>query len=196
MRPDALRPIAIMLATLFGLAATPALAHVGVGDHFSLVNGLAHPPGGLDHLVAMIAVGLWGAIAGGKRVWVWPVAFVSTMIVGGMLGRAGVELPMVEPAIALSVVVLGVLVAATVKVPVALGAAIVAAFAIFHGYAHGAEAPATEWLGYAAGFVVATALLHAIGIGIARLMERGVGLVPVRAVGGAMVVLGVFLLVK
>ncbi len=196
MRFDALRPTTFLLATMFGLAATPALAHVGVGDHFSLLNGFAHPLGGLDHLAAMIAVGLWAGLAGGQRALAWPAAFVGTMVVGGMLGRAGVSLPMVEPAIALSVVVLGVLVAASVKVPVTLGAAIVAVFAVFHGYAHGAEAPETGWLGYAAGFVVATALLHLAGIGIARLTQRGIGEVPVRAVGGAMAVLGVFLLVQ
>jgi urease accessory protein len=196
MRSDVLRPITALLAILFGLAATPALAHVGVGSHFSFLHGFEHPFGGLDHLAAMIAVGLWGAVAGGRRVWAWPLAFVATMIVGGILGRAGVALPMVEPAIALSVVILGMLVAATVRVPVALGAAIVAVFAIFHGHAHGAEAPETGWLGYAAGFVIATALLHTVGIGIARLLERGAGLVPVRAIGAATAVLGVFLLVK
>jgi len=196
MRSDAIRPTTALLALLLGLAATPALAHVGIGDHFSFMNGFAHPLGGLDHLAAMIAVGLWGAVAGGRRVWIWPLAFVATMIVGGILGRAGVALPMVEPAIALSVVILGVLVAATVRVPVALGAAIVAVFAIFHGHAHGAEAPETGWLGYAAGFVIATALLHAVGIGVARLLERGAGLVPIRAIGAATAVLGVFLLVK
>ncbi len=196
MRSDAIRPTTALLAILFGLAATPALAHTGVGDHFSFLNGFQHPLGGLDHLAAMIAVGLWGAVAGGRRVWVWPAAFVATMIVGGLLGRAGVALPMVEPAIALSVIILGVLVAATVRVPVALGAAIVAVFAIFHGHAHGAESPETGWLGYAAGFVIATALLHVVGIGIARLLERGAGLVPVRAIGAATAMLGVFLLVK
>ena len=139
------------------------------------MHGFQHPLGGLDHLAAMVAVGLWAGIAGGRRVWVWPLAFVAMMVVGGLLGRAGVALPMVEPVIALSVVVLGVLVAATIRVPVALGAVIVAVFAIFHGHAHGAEAPETGWLGYAAGFVVATALLHAVGIAIARLLERGVG---------------------
>jgi urease accessory protein len=196
MRSDTLRPTTAALAILFGLAATPALAHVGVGDHFSFMHGFQHPLGGLDHLAAMIAVGLWGAIAGGRRVWIWPLAFVATMIVGGVLGRAGVALPMVEPAIALSVIVLGLLVAATVRVPVALGAAIVAVFAIFHGHAHGAEAPETGWLGYAAGFIIATALLHAVGIGIARLLERGSGLVPIRAIGGATAALGVFLLIR
>jgi urease accessory protein len=196
MRSDAIRPTTAFLAILFGLAATPAFAHVGVGTHFSFMHGFQHPLGGLDHLAAMIAVGLWAGIAGGRRVWVWPLAFVAMMIVGGILGRAGIALPMVEPAIALSVVVLGVLVAATIRVPVAVGAIIVAVFAIFHGYAHGAEAPPTGWLGYAAGFVVATALLHLVGIAIARLLERGSGLIPVRALGGATAALGVFLLVK
>ena len=196
MRSDAIRPTTAFLAILFGLAATPAFAHVGVGTHFSFMHGFQHPLGGLDHLAAMIAVGLWAGIAGGRRVWVWPLAFVAMMIVGGILGRAGIALPMVEPAIALSVVVLGVLVAATIRVPVAVGAIIVAVFAIFHGYAHGAEAPQTGWLGYAAGFVVATALLHLVGIAIARLLERGSGLIPVRALGSATAALGVFLLVK
>ena len=196
MRSDLFRPTTALLAILYGLAATPALAHVGVGDHFSFMHGFQHPLGGLDHLAAMIAVGLWGAVAGGRRVWVWPLAFVAMMIVGGTVGRAGVVLPMVEPAIALSVVILGVLVAATVRVPVALGAAIVAVFAIFHGHAHGAEAPESGWLGYAAGFVIATALLHAVGIGVARLLDRGAGLVPIRAIGAATAVLGVFLLVR
>ena len=196
MPSNAVRPTAAVLATLLGLTATPALAHVGVGDHFSFMHGFQHPLGGLDHLATMISVGLWAALAGGRRVWVWPLAFVVMMVVGGIFGRAGIALPLVEPAIALSVVVLGVLVAAMVKVPVALGAAIVAAFAIFHGYAHGAEAPEIGWIGYAVGFVVATALLHAIGIGIGRLLERGAGLVPVRAIGGVTAILGLFLLVK
>ena len=197
MRSDATRPTtAALAAILFGLAATPALAHVGAGDHVSFMHGFAHPLGGLDHLAAMIAVGLWGAVAGGRRVWAWPLAFIGMMVVGGLLGRAGVALPMVEPAIALSVVVLGLLVALMVQVPVALGAALVAVFAIFHGHAHGAEAPETGWLGYAAGFIIATALLHAVGIGIARMLERGASLVPVRAIGAATAVLGVVLLVK
>ena len=196
MRSDATRPTTALLAILFGLAATPALAHVGVGNHFSFMHGFQHPLGGLDHLAAMIAVGLWAGIAGGRRMWVWPLAFVVMMVVGGLLGRAGVALPIVEPAIVLSVIVLGALVAATVHVPVAFGAVIVAVFAIFHGHAHGAEAPETGWLVYAAGFVVATALLHMVGIAIARLLERGAGLVPVRVIGGATAALGVFLLVK
>ena len=197
MRSDATRPTtAAVAAILFGFAATPALAHVGTGDHISFMHGFAHPLGGFDHLAAMIAVGLWGGLAGGRRVWVWPLAFVGMMVVGGMLGRAGIELPMVEPAIELSVVVLGLLVAMMVQVPVALGAALVAVFAIFHGHAHGAEAPETGWFGYAAGFVIATALLHTVGIGIARLMERSTGMVPVRAIGAATAVLGIVLLVK
>jgi urease accessory protein len=196
MRPDVLRPTTAFIAAALGVLATPALAHVGVGDHFSFLHGLEHPLGGLDHLAAMISVGLWAAVSGGRRLWAWPLAFVIMMVVGGILGRSGIALPMVEPIIALSVVVLGVLVAAMVKVPVAIGAAIVAAFAIFHGYAHGAEAPADGWLGYAAGFVIATAFLHLIGIGIARLLERGIGALPVRAIGGAMAVFGLFLMVK
>ena len=112
----------LILSTLFLVAATPAFAHVGQHLGFSAASGFAHPLMGLDHLAAMIAVGLWAAMAGGKRIWIWPAAFVMAMLVGGFIGRAGIELPQVEPVIALSVVVLGVLVATGVSAPVPLGA--------------------------------------------------------------------------
>jgi urease accessory protein len=182
--------------TLLVVAATPAYAHVGQHLGFSAASGFAHPLMGIDHLAAMIAVGLWAAIAGGKRIWIWPAAFVVAMLVGGLIGHAGIELPQVEPVIALSVVVLGLLVATGVSAPIPVGAALIAVFAIFHGHAHGAEAPAEGWAGYALGFAAATALLHLVGIGVGLGLQRVVGTLPVRALGAATAALGVFILTQ
>ncbi len=184
----------LLLSTLFIMATTPALAHVGQHLGFSAASGFAHPLMGLDHLAAMIAVGFWAAMARGKRIWIWPAAFVVAMLAGGVIGRAGIELPHVEPVIALSVVVLGVLVATGVRAPVWLGATLIAVFAIFHGHAHGAEAPAEGWAGYALGFAAATALLHLVGIGAGIGLQRSVGALPVRALGAATAALGVSIL--
>ncbi len=182
--------------TLFLVAATPACAHVGQHLGFSAASGFAHPLMGLDHLAAMIAVGLWAAMAGGKRIWIWPAAFVIAMLVGGFIGHAGIDLPQVEPVIALSVVVLGLLVATGISAPIPVGAVLIAAFAIFHGHAHGAEAPAEGWAGYALGFAAATALLHLVGIGVGLGLQRVVGKLPVRALGAATAALGVFILMQ
>ena len=182
----------LLLTTSFILAATPAFAHVGQHLGFSAASGFGHPLMGLDHLAAMIAVGLWAAMAGGKRIWIWPAAFVVAMLVGGFIGHAGIELPQVEPIIALSVVVLGILVATGVSAPIPVGAVLIAAFAIFHGHAHGAEAPAEGWAGYALGFAVATALLHLAGIGGGLGLQRMAGTLPVRALGAATAVFGIF----
>ena len=186
----------VLLAASMLAVASPASAHVGQGLGFSIAGGFAHPFFGLDHLVAMVAVGLWAALAGGKRLWVWPAAFVSAMLMGGFIGHAGIELPHVEPAIAASVIALGLLVATGLKAPVPLGAALIAAFAIFHGHAHGAEAPAEGWAGYAAGFVLATAMLHSIGIGVGTGFQWGIGALPVRALGVVTALFGVFILVS
>ncbi len=175
--------------------ASGAVAHTGHETGFSLVDGALHPLGGLDHLAAMISVGLWAALAGGKRVWVWPVAFVSMMLVGGFLGHAGIELPVVEPAIALSVIVLGLAVALGAKAPLAVGAVLIGMFALFHGHAHGAEAPAEGWYGYAAGFALSTALLHAVGIAIGFAIARLSNPIAARAIGAATAALGIFLMV-
>ena len=177
------------------VAASAAAAHTGHETGFSLVDGALHPLGGLDHLAAMISVGLWAALAGGRRVWVWPVAFVFMMLVGGFLGHAGIELPVVEPAIALSVIVLGLAVALGAKAPLAVGAVLIGMFALFHGHAHGAEAPAEGWYGYATGFVLSTALLHAVGIAIGFAIARLSSPVAARAIGAATAALGIFLMV-
>ena len=167
------------LAVAAILAIAPwASAHPGhEGDHggvtWDFSGGFAHPLSGWDHLLAMIAVGLWAAQLGGRARWLVPSAFVAAMAAGAALGRAGFHLPGSDQAIAASVLVLGLLLARAVRLPVTAGIALVGAFAIFHGWAHGAEMPATaRGLGYGAGFVLATAGLHAVGVGLGSLAAR------------------------
>ena len=146
------------------LLPTAAFAHPG-HDESGLVAGLSHPLTGLDHIAVMIAVGLWAALKGGKAIWAWPAAFVGVMLVGGAFGMLHMPLPFVEPAILASVVALGLLVALAIDLPVSAGVAIIGLFALFHGHAHGTEAPENAGgLEYMAGFAVATVLLHAVGI--------------------------------
>jgi len=182
------------LAALAAVIATPAFAHPGHGVE-SFAAGIAHPLGGLDHLAAMVAVGLWAALKGSRALWAWPAAFVGVMLIGGALGMAHVALPFVEPGILASVVVLGLMVALAVDLPVAVGAAIVGAFALLHGHAHGSEV--AENIGgveYMAGFAIATAFLHAIGIGFALAVQRASLRPAIRIAGAACVVLGVALM--
>ena len=172
----------------------PAFAHVGVGSTASFTAGIAHPLSGLDHMAVMLAVGLWAALKGGRALWVWPVSFVAVMMVGGLLGMAHVPLPFVEPGILASVVVLGLLVALAADLPVWLGAAIVGIFALLHGHAHGSEVAETVGgVEYMAGFALATAGLHLVGIvfalGLAWAQMRSV----VRLAGAACALLGVAL---
>ena len=181
-----------MTTTLVLAGACPAHAHTGLEHAVSFAAGFRHPWTGLDHMLAMVAVGLWAGLNGGRALWVWPVAFVGVMVAGGALGFADVPLPMVEPGILASVVMLGLLVLAAAQLPVALGAAIVAVFALLHGHAHGAELP-TE--AYAAGFAIATALLHALGLGVAYLAQSERGKMLVRGVGALVAVGGVALAV-
>ncbi|QKD06072.1 HupE/UreJ family protein [Mesorhizobium loti] len=152
-------------AILFLAAAMPAYAHVGIGTTSSFTAGFMHPLSGLDHMTVMIAVGLWAALKGGRAIWAWPAAFVGVMLGGAALGMAYVPVPFVEPGILASVVALGLLVALAVDLPVSAGVAIIGLFALFHGHAHGTEVPENAGgLEYMAGFAVATALLHAVGI--------------------------------
>ena len=160
------------------LLALPALAqaHPGHDGHdltWDFSSGFAHPLSGWDHLLAMIAVGLWAAQLGGRARWLVPAAFVSVMTLGATLGRTGIIFPGVEQGIAASVLVLGLLIATAVRLPVTAGMALVGVFAIFHGFAHGAEMPATAGgLLYGAGFIAATALLHAAGVGLGVFAAR------------------------
>lgn len=171
-----IRRIPLALAALAATAA-PAFAHLNPDEHGSFMAGFSHPLFGLDHILVMVAVGLWAAQIGGKALWGVPAAFVATMAIGFGLALAGVDLPFVEPAILASVVALGLLVAMAVKLDTAASAAIVAVFALFHGHAHGGELGSAGALEFGAGFVVATALLHVagigLGLGIARLSGGG-----------------------
>jgi urease accessory protein len=186
-------------ATLVLATTAPALAHLDPGAHGSFLSGFSHPLFGLDHIAVMVAVGLWAATIGGRAILAVPAAFVGMMATGYLLSLAGVALPFVEPVILASVVALGLLIAAAVRLPVGLGAALVGLFALFHGYAHGGEMGAAAALPYAVGFALATALLHAAGIGIGLLLGSGIGLgkaaaaVLARALGGLAAAVGVVL---
>jgi urease accessory protein len=183
------------VATLLALASTVALAHEETGQAAGFLAGLAHPVSGMDHVLAMIAVGLWGAVLGAPAIWVLPVAFPVVMAFGGLLGLLGVGLPGVEIGIAMSAIVLGAMVAAEVRPPIALAAAIVAFFAIFHGHAHGRELPeGTSALLYSFGFVVATGLLHACGILLGVVHRWPAGRRAVRVAGGGVALAGLFFL--
>jgi urease accessory protein len=160
-------PYAAILALAAAIAPQAAFAHVGVGDTSGFAHGFWHPVGGLDHVLAMVAVGMFAANLGGRALWAVPLTFVAIMGVGGALGIAQVGVPYVEIGIALSVVVLGALVALQVKWPVAAAMVLVGLFAIFHGHAHGEEMPMdASGAAYAAGFMMATALLHLAGIAL------------------------------
>jgi urease accessory protein len=164
-------------AAVFILAATaPAFAHLDPADHGSFLSGVTHPLFGLDHIVVMVAVGLWATTLGGRALWIVPSAFVGTMAAGYLLSLSGIGLPFVEPVILASVVALGLLIAAAVRLPVALGATLVGIFALFHGFAHGGEIGAATALPFGVGFALATALLHAAGIGLGLLLGSGAGL--------------------
>jgi urease accessory protein len=183
-----------VLASLLAWFPWLAHAHHGGGHTGGLVHGFSHPFGGLDHLCAMMAVGLWAAQRGGRAQWLVPLTFVSVMAAGGVLGMAGVSLPFVEAGMVSSLLVLGVLIAAAIRLPLAASAALVGLFAVFHGHAHGSEMPAnTSGLAYGAGFIGATALLHALGIGFARIITRLDPLPLVRLAGGAVALCGLYL---
>ncbi|HSV28994.1 MAG TPA: HupE/UreJ family protein [Candidatus Omnitrophota bacterium] len=179
------------VAALAAGAAVPVAAHLLGGDGFSA--GLHHPLGGLDHLLAMVGVGLWAGQRGGRSTWALPVAFVAAMVAGGGLGLAGIGLPAVEIAILGSVIVLGTLVALRLRPPVWAGMALAGLFALFHGHAHGAEMPsAVHPVVYAAGFVTAAAILHLAGIAAALILRDGR---LVRAGGAAIALSGMLLMV-
>ena len=184
---------ALLPAALLFLSSA-AQAHTGVGDTNGFAHGFLHPIGGIDHVLVMVAVGLFAVHLGGRALWLVPLSFVSMMIIGGALGMAGVELPFVGIGIGLSVVILGIAVAFGVNLPTVAAMAMVGLFAIFHGHAHGAEMPeSVSGLGYAAGFVIATATLHVCGIGLGLLLGKlseAQGTRVSRLAGSAMAVAG------
>ena len=170
--------------------ATPALAHdiEGVGG---FVAGLAHPILGPDHLIAMVAVGMWGVLLGPPALWLLPIVFPLVMAFGGVLGIAGLPLPAVETGIAASAIVLGLMVALAARPPLWIAAVLTGAFAIFHGYAHGRELPNdANALAFSAGFVIATGVLHLTGIAFGLLARWPVGRLAVRGAGGAIALAG------
>ncbi|MCD7058702.1 HupE/UreJ family protein [Pelagibacterium xiamenense] len=180
----------IALAALAVLAATaPAFAHLDPATHGSFAAGFSHPLFGLDHILAMVAVGLWAASVGGRALWAVPLAFVATMALGFGAAIAGMPLPFVEPVILASVIFIGIMIALALPIPTIGVAGIVAFFALFHGHAHGGELGAAGALDFAIGFVIATALLHAggvaLGLAIARLMKGRHAKTLMRAAGAA-----------
>jgi urease accessory protein len=183
----------IACAAVMGLAlAAPALAHTGIEPHsHGFAAGFLHPLMGLDHLLAMLGVGVWAAQLGKRATWLLPAAFVAVMVAGAGLALAGAPLPMVEFGIAGSVLVIGALIAFGTRMPVGLAMGLVGLFALFHGYAHGTELSGfTHPAAYGAGFVIATALLHVAGVGIALAVRQHAAKLPFRVAGAAMAVVG------
>jgi len=177
------------------VTAWPAIAHEQHGQAAGFVTGLLHPMSGLDHVLAMVAVGLWGAQLGAPAIWLLPVAFPLMMAVGGFLGLVGVPLPGVEIGIATSAILLGAMVALQARPPLALASLLVAFFAVFHGHAHGTELPAGQsGLLYSIGFVVATGSLHGVGVTIGLIHRWREGRVLLRGAGAVVALAGVFFL--
>lgn len=177
--------------------AQSASAHVLQGEAFGFLTGFLHPISGLDHVLAMVAVGLWGAQLGAPAIWVLPVAFPLVMAMGGMLGLIGVPVPGIEYGIAASAILLGVAVMLEVRASLFVTAVLVGVFAIFHGHAHGTELPPGQSaLLYSIGFVMATGCLHALGIGIGTVYRWTWGQKLLRAAGAVVAMGGIFFLWK
>jgi len=179
------------------LYSHPAAAHTGTGLPGGFISGFIHPFTGLDHLLAMVSVGLWGAFLGRPLIYILPVVFPAMMVVGAIMGMFGVPLPPVEVGIALSVLVLGGSIALSLRAPVWAASLIVAVFAVFHGYAHGKELPsAADPVSYSVGFVLATGLLHVSGICIGLLNDRPHGILITRSAGALIAMLGAWFLFR
>ncbi len=182
----------LLLAGLLLALAGPAFAHTETGLAGGFISGLLHPIFGLDHVAAMVAVGLWGAFLGSPSIWLLPVVFPLVMAVGGALGVIGIPVPAVETGIAGSALVLGLMIAFAVRPPLAVAAVIVGAFAIFHGHAHGTELPhSANALTYSLGFVLSTGMLHMLGILFGLLIRLPAGALAIRTSGGLIALSGV-----
>ena len=187
----------VMAAAAAALIASPAYAHDGTGLAGGFAAGMLHPLAGLDHMLAMVSVGLWGAFLGRPLIYALPMLFPAVMALGGALGMAGLGFPPVELGIAVSVVTLGVMILFAVRAPALAACTIVGIFALFHGYAHGAELPsAADPVGYSAGFVLSTGLLHLLGITAGLLRSTPAGTVALRAAGGAIALTGAWFLME
>ena len=182
---------AVFVATALLLFTSPAFAHTGESAG-GFLAGLSHPVFGPDHVVAIVAVGLWGAFLGPTAIWLLPIVFPLVMALGGVFGIVGVPLPAVETGIASSAIVLGLMVALAARPPLWVASVLVGAFAIFHGYAHGNELPdGANAVAYSAGFVIATGLLHLTGIAFGLLTRWPAGRLAVRGAGGVIALVGV-----
>lgn len=184
--------VAAVVCAVAWLIAGAAQAHTGTGLPGGFKSGFLHPLTGFDHMLAMVSVGIWGAFLGRPLIVVLPVIFPTVMALGGALGMANIPFPPVEIGIAVSVLVMGGVIAFAYRAPVWLACLIVGVFALFHGYAHGKELPsAADPIGYSVGFVLATGMLHVAGIGIGLLNERPNGIAVTRSLGGLVSLCGV-----
>jgi len=184
---------------LLAVLASPltAWAHIKTGEAGGFLSGVHHPISGWDHVLAMVAVGLWGAQLGAPALWLLPITFPMVMALGAMMGLLGIPLPGVEIGIALSAIVLGAMVLTENRPPLWVAACIVGFFAIFHGHAHGTELPAGQsGLLYSAGFVMATGCLHGVGIGIGLIHRWGTGRVVLRLAGATVAVAGIYFFIS
>ena len=189
------RPLSTAIVAL--MLTQPAFAHEQAGVAGGLVSGLLHPVTGLDHLIAMVAVGIWGAQLGAPAIWVLPITFPLVMAVGAVLGVLKIPLPMPEVIIAVSALILGLAVATRLRIPFAAATIVVAVFAIFHGYVHGAELPGSaNPLAYGVGFVTATGLLHLCGIAIGTLTRWPAGERVIQGLGACIAGLGCYFLAQ
>ena len=191
------RCLAVVLLLALVLGGSPAAAHVESGEASGFLTGVRHPVSGLDHVLAMIAVGLWGAQLGAPALWLLPVTFPMLMAMGGVLGLLGVPLPGIEVGIAASAILLGLAVMSALRPPLALAVVLVAGFAIFHGHAHGTELPPGDnALLYSMGFVIATGCLHAVGIALGLIHRWPWGQTLLRAAGAVIALAGIVFLWK
>ncbi|MEX6508116.1 HupE/UreJ family protein [Jiella sp. M17.18] len=185
-------------AAALAAATAPAFAHINPMEHGTFLAGVSHPLTGLDHIVVMVSVGIWAAMIGGRAIWIVPLSFVATMTAGFLLALAGVQLPFVEPAILASVVAIGLLVAAAVKLPVPAASLIVGAFALFHGHAHGTEfALSNAGMGaeeFGLGFALSTAALHCVGLAVGVSLSRLAQPMVLRAIGVLSAAAGLYLM--
>lgn len=187
--------VSVVVMAIYVLLPTSVHAHVQQSQAVGFITGLEHPWSGLDHVLAMIAVGLWGAQLGNPAIWILPITFPLVMSLGAMMGLLGIPLPGIEIGIAVSAIVLGVLVFGEVRLKLVLAAILVGCFAVFHGHAHGTELPAEQsGLLYSMGFVVGTGCLHGIGILIGLLHRWPLGKLALRGSGALIAAMGLFFL--
>lgn len=194
MSRSLLAPLALAAAAAAVAIPGAALAHAG-HDAGTILAGMSHPVSGADHVLAMVAIGLWAAQAGGRALWAAPLTFVAAMLAGGVAGAAGLPFPAVEPMILASVILLGAAVAMALRAPLQVALPLLAAFGAAHGWAHGAEGPQAGLAAYAAGFALVTAALHVLGIGLGLALGRLAGGRGTRVLGAVTVAAGVALAV-